>query len=85
MEEIERPGEVGRSRENRTDWDDGEVGRWKKEVAAAVAVEREEKVELEEAKAEYDVDGVGERERRNCPVFLLEESAMFGSVERERV
>lgn len=52
--------------------------------AVAVAAEREEKVELEEAKAEYDDDGVGERERTIDPVFLLEESAMFCSVSRER-
>lgn len=42
----------------------GDVGRLKKEVV----VDREEKVEEDEAKAEYD--GVGERERRIGPDFL---------------
>lgn len=55
---MERLGEMGRSREKRTDWAEGEelarlrrvgeAARWKK------LEEREEKLEVEEAKAEED-------------------------------
>lgn len=55
--DMDRFGEIERSRENRTDEEDepqrltrvGEVGRWNN-----VVVEREEKLELEDAKAEEE-------------------------------
>lgn len=92
---MERLGDMGRSREKRTDWAEGEelarlrrvgeAGRWKK------VEEREEKLEVEEAKAEEDEYRVlwnlpaGEAERMTGPHDDLLELAAAMFVDRVEI